>query len=130
MVYAKLYYRITGFSDFGHRPVFYKLEKTTFRKLDLFPSSGEGETPIFKICRCSLTLIVLLKINDEFIRFLNNFCDFPRIPNFFWKPSKIFKIYCFSRNFGVLLKNRLFTKLRDFIERSEFFRNSRKCLKE
>jgi hypothetical protein len=29
----------------GHRPVFYKLENTTFRKLDLFPSSGEWETP-------------------------------------------------------------------------------------
>jgi hypothetical protein len=37
--------RITGFSDFVHRPVFQKLENTTFRKLDLFPSSGDGETP-------------------------------------------------------------------------------------
>jgi hypothetical protein len=26
---------------FFHRPVFYRLENTTFRKLDLFPSSGE-----------------------------------------------------------------------------------------
>jgi hypothetical protein len=34
--------RITGFSDFVHRPVFKKLENTTLRKLDLFPSSGEG----------------------------------------------------------------------------------------
>jgi hypothetical protein len=35
--------RITVFfSDFVRRPVFYKLRKTTFRKLDLFPSSGEG----------------------------------------------------------------------------------------
>jgi hypothetical protein len=25
-----------------HSPVFWKLEKTTFRELDLFPSSGEG----------------------------------------------------------------------------------------
>jgi hypothetical protein len=33
--------RITGFSDFVLRPVFYTLENT-FRKLDLFPSSGEG----------------------------------------------------------------------------------------
>jgi hypothetical protein len=38
--------RITGFLEFVHRPVFYKLEHTTFRKLYLFPSSGErGETP-------------------------------------------------------------------------------------
>jgi hypothetical protein len=32
---------ITGFLDFVHRPVFQKL-KNMFRKLDLFPSSGEG----------------------------------------------------------------------------------------
>jgi hypothetical protein len=25
----------------SHRPVFYRLENTSFRKLDLFPSSGE-----------------------------------------------------------------------------------------
>jgi hypothetical protein len=30
---------IAGFLDFVHRPVFWKLENTTFRKLDLFPSS-------------------------------------------------------------------------------------------
>jgi hypothetical protein len=34
----------TGFLDFVHRPEFYKQENTTFRKLDLFPSSGEGGT--------------------------------------------------------------------------------------
>jgi hypothetical protein len=34
--------RITGFLDFLHRPVFQRLENTTFRKLDLFPSSGVG----------------------------------------------------------------------------------------
>jgi hypothetical protein len=34
--------RITGCSDFVHRPIFWKLENTMFRKLDLFPSSGEG----------------------------------------------------------------------------------------
>jgi hypothetical protein len=34
--------RITGFLDFVHRPVFYKPDNTTFRKLDLFPSSSEG----------------------------------------------------------------------------------------
>jgi hypothetical protein len=32
----------TGFLDFVHRPEFYKQENTTFRKPDLFPSSGEG----------------------------------------------------------------------------------------
>jgi hypothetical protein len=32
----------TGFLDFVHCPEFYKQENTTFRKLDLFPSSGEG----------------------------------------------------------------------------------------
>jgi hypothetical protein len=38
---------ITRFLDFVRRPVFYKLENTTFRKLGVFPSSGEGggETP-------------------------------------------------------------------------------------
>jgi hypothetical protein len=41
-----LIFRITGFSDCIHRPVFYKLENTAFRKLDLFRSLGEGgETP-------------------------------------------------------------------------------------
>jgi hypothetical protein len=34
--------RITGFSDFVHRSVLYKLENTMFRNLNLFPSSGEG----------------------------------------------------------------------------------------
>jgi hypothetical protein len=29
----------TGFLDCVHRHVFWKLERTTFRKLDLFPSS-------------------------------------------------------------------------------------------
>jgi hypothetical protein len=37
--------RITGVSDFARRPVFYKLENTKFRKLNLFPSSGERRTP-------------------------------------------------------------------------------------
>jgi hypothetical protein len=32
----------TRFLDFVHRPDFHKQENTTFRKLDLFPSSGEG----------------------------------------------------------------------------------------
>jgi hypothetical protein len=34
---------ITGFLDFFHRPVFYKIGNTTFRKLNLFRSSGDGE---------------------------------------------------------------------------------------
>jgi hypothetical protein len=34
---------IIEISDFVHRPVFRRtLKNTTFRKLDLFPSSGEG----------------------------------------------------------------------------------------
>jgi hypothetical protein len=33
--------RITGFLDFVHCPVFLKLENTTFRKQDVFLSSGE-----------------------------------------------------------------------------------------
>jgi hypothetical protein len=33
--------RITGFFGLFHRLVFWRLENTTFRKLDLFPSSGE-----------------------------------------------------------------------------------------
>jgi hypothetical protein len=32
----------TKLLDFVHRPDLYKPENTTFRKLDLFPSSGEG----------------------------------------------------------------------------------------
>jgi hypothetical protein len=32
----------TGFLDFFHHPVFYKIENMMFRKLDLFLSSGEG----------------------------------------------------------------------------------------
>jgi hypothetical protein len=32
----------TKLLDFVHRPDFHKPENTTFRKLDLFPSSGEG----------------------------------------------------------------------------------------
>jgi hypothetical protein len=35
----------TKLLDFVHRPDFYKPENTTFRKLDLFPSSGEGGAP-------------------------------------------------------------------------------------
>jgi hypothetical protein len=39
-----------GFLDFAHRPEFYILENTTFRELDLFPSSGEGkEISIFRV---------------------------------------------------------------------------------
>jgi hypothetical protein len=35
--------RIAGILDSVHRPVFLKHENTTFRKLNLFPSLGEGE---------------------------------------------------------------------------------------
>jgi hypothetical protein len=34
--------KITGSLDFVHCPEYYIIENTTFRKLDLFPSSGEG----------------------------------------------------------------------------------------
>jgi hypothetical protein len=34
--------KITGFLNFAHHLVFYKLENTTFWKLDLFLSSGDG----------------------------------------------------------------------------------------
>jgi hypothetical protein len=33
---------MAGFLDFVHRPVFRKVEKATFHKLDLFPFAGEG----------------------------------------------------------------------------------------
>jgi hypothetical protein len=43
---AHLSLRTTGFLDFVHRAEFQILENTTFRKLDLVPSSGERrETP-------------------------------------------------------------------------------------
>jgi hypothetical protein len=32
---------LLGFLDFFHRSIFYKLENTTFQKLDLLPYSGE-----------------------------------------------------------------------------------------
>jgi hypothetical protein len=34
--------RTPRYLDFVHGPEFYILENTTFQKLDLFPSSGEG----------------------------------------------------------------------------------------
>jgi hypothetical protein len=34
--------RIIGFLDVFHLPVFWRIENTTFRKLNLFPTSGEG----------------------------------------------------------------------------------------
>jgi hypothetical protein len=37
--------RLAGLLDVVHHSVFQKLENTTFWKLDLFPSSGERETP-------------------------------------------------------------------------------------
>jgi hypothetical protein len=41
--------KITGFMDFVHSPEFWMLENTTFRKLDTFPSSGEGEEDIYSV---------------------------------------------------------------------------------
>jgi hypothetical protein len=38
----------TKLLDFVHRPDFYKPENTTFRKLDLFPASGEGAPTLQK----------------------------------------------------------------------------------
>jgi hypothetical protein len=49
---------ITGFLDFVHRPEFYKQENTTFRKLDLFPSSGEGGG-IYSIIIYSIILLAV-----------------------------------------------------------------------
>jgi hypothetical protein len=46
----------TGFLDFVHRPEFYKQENKTFRKLNLFPSSGEGGTYSIRNLRIKLTL--------------------------------------------------------------------------
>jgi hypothetical protein len=39
----KVHFRIIGFFDFVCRPVFYKLENATFRKLGPFPPSGKRE---------------------------------------------------------------------------------------
>jgi hypothetical protein len=48
--------RITGVSDFVHCPYSKKLVNTTFRKLDLFPSSGEegDRTPLGPLERANL----------------------------------------------------------------------------
>jgi hypothetical protein len=42
-------HRITGFSDFFYLPVFYRKENTTFRKLDLFPFTGEGGEDTYSV---------------------------------------------------------------------------------
>jgi hypothetical protein len=42
--HTKSYLKNTGILDFLHRPAFWRTENTTFRKLDLFPSSGP-QTP-------------------------------------------------------------------------------------
>jgi hypothetical protein len=39
--YNILEHRVTWFLDFFHRPVFFGSRNTTFRKLDVLPSSGE-----------------------------------------------------------------------------------------
>jgi hypothetical protein len=40
---------ITGFLDLFHRPVFQRTENTTFRKMDLFPSSDEGGEDTYSV---------------------------------------------------------------------------------
>jgi hypothetical protein len=40
---------ITGFLDFFHHPLFWKLENTIFRKLDLFLSSGGGGEDTYSV---------------------------------------------------------------------------------
>jgi hypothetical protein len=41
--------RITGFLDLVHRPAVSKLENATFRKRDLFPSSGGGGSDTYSV---------------------------------------------------------------------------------
>jgi hypothetical protein len=41
--------RITRFLDFVYRPEFQILENTTFPKLGLYPSSGEGKGDAYSI---------------------------------------------------------------------------------
>jgi hypothetical protein len=41
---------ITAFLDIFHHPVFYRTENTTFRKMDLIPSSGKkGGEDIYSV---------------------------------------------------------------------------------
>jgi hypothetical protein len=61
-----LIHRITGFLVFVHRPEFEILENTAFRKLDLFPSSGEErETSTLWVPFTELTSITgaILNVN-------------------------------------------------------------------
>lgn len=37
------------FLDFAHRSVFWNLKKSTIRKFDLFPSSGEGREDTYSV---------------------------------------------------------------------------------
>jgi hypothetical protein len=56
-VFNIYYFITTSFLDFVHRPDFHKPEITTFRKLDLFPSSAEegGGHLLYKKPKCYLT---------------------------------------------------------------------------
>jgi hypothetical protein len=70
------YHRINGFLDFFHRPVFYRLENTTFRKLDLFPSSGEGGSALvfgFVGYVCSTNFYFLFYPSSTHVRALSLF---------------------------------------------------------
>jgi hypothetical protein len=47
MVYANRALGITQFLDFVHHPAFQKTQNSMFRKLDLFPWSGEWAGDIY-----------------------------------------------------------------------------------
>jgi hypothetical protein len=53
----------TGFLDFVHRPEFCKQENTTFRKLDLFPSSGKGGGHLLPFPQWSSSVLTTTWIN-------------------------------------------------------------------
>jgi hypothetical protein len=46
---GSLTFRITGLVGFVHRQPLYEIENTPFRKLDLFPSSDEGEENTYSV---------------------------------------------------------------------------------
>jgi hypothetical protein len=52
----KFSHRSTGFLDFFQHPVFQKIVNTTFRKLHLFPFSGEGEEDTYSLGPLKLAL--------------------------------------------------------------------------
>jgi hypothetical protein len=63
-----LYDRITGFLGFIHRPEFSILGNTTFRKMYLFLSSGEGnETPtlLYPLERANLIPVIEVRAQQS-----------------------------------------------------------------